>query len=170
MLTADEIKGQIIYEDAVCFAYLPSEGATIGHIHIVPKEAIETLEDCSEELAVQLFYVASYAATSVYEGLGAQGTNIVCNNNAGSGRLLLEVLPRSENDGLDMKWEPKAQPDLDETASAIRDKADVIAAGGSTTSSPLSSPAVPITQGVGVQEMKATDEENYMIKHLYRRP
>jgi histidine triad (HIT) family protein len=172
MLTADQIKGQILYEDAVCFAYLPNDSAVLGHIHIVPKQPVETLEECSEELAVQLFYVASYAATAVYEGLGAQGTNIICNNGkgAGAGQLVLEVVPRSENDGIPLKWDPtqQSQENLDSTASTIRDKADVIAAGGSLPS--VASPAAPVLEGSEPQEMQAGEEENYMIKHLYRIP
>jgi histidine triad (HIT) family protein len=169
MITADKIKGKILYEDALCFAYLPDDATTLGHIHIVPKEPVQTLEDCSEELTIQLFYVASYAATAVYEGLGAHGTNIICNN--GTGQLVLEVLPRQENDGIELKWEPKKQDDLDATATEIMNKADVLAAGGSTQSVQSAGPQ-PVQQPAGPDQtsMKATEEDNYMIKHLYRHP
>ncbi len=165
MLTADKIQGKIIYEDALCFAYLPINATTIGHIHIVPKQPVDTLEDCSDELAMQLFHVASYAATAVYEGLGSQGTNILCNN--GIGQLILHVIPRKEDDGIVLKWKPTQQNQklLDETVVKIKDQTDILAV--RDVSSENSSATIETKEAIPI---KAIEEENYMVKHLYRIP
>lgn len=171
-----QLSAIIIYEDAVCLAYLPHDGAVVGHIYVVPKQHLETLEDAPEELVVQLFAVASAAATAVYEGLGCQGTNILCNNGKGAGRLghlVLEVLPRKENDAFALKWEGKQlQPaDFDAVVRAIGDKVEVLAA---KKLPPVVPPApspepVPQEQPQPPEETKAS-EEDYLVKHLYRIP
>jgi len=167
-------KAKVIYEDKLCVAYIPEDAAVVGHIHVEPKQQVASLEDCDEEVAVQLFYVASYAATAVYEGLGAQGTNIICNN--GDGNLVISVLPRLETDGIQLKWEPKQQTDLDSTASKIHDKADMFAAHSKQDAqimAPGPSESIDVSEDTMPKPEAKTldiDEENYKIKHLYRIP
>ncbi|PIN79566.1 hypothetical protein COV16_03460 [Candidatus Woesearchaeota archaeon CG10_big_fil_rev_8_21_14_0_10_34_8] len=161
-------EGKIVYEDKLCVAYLSEDAAVLGHIHIVPKEHIETLEDCDEELALQLFYVASYAATAVYEGLGSQGTNIICNNGKGAGsqdHLVIQVLSRKEGDNIELKWEAKqqSQADFEEVMSKIKDKADILESGVELT------PEIESVEEEPDQTL-TTEEENYQIKHLYKIP
>ena len=130
-ISQKHVASQIVYEDAVCLAYLPSDAAAVGHIHIIPKSHIETLEQLPEGVAVQLFYVASYAASAVYEGLASHGTNIICNNGVGAGakgHLSLHIIPRFENDGISLTWQPKQlpPPDFEDAMKKIKDKADFI--------------------------------------------
>ncbi len=177
-----QFSATILYEDALCLAYLPHDGAVVGHIHVIPKQHIEILEDAPDELVVQLFAVASAAATAVYEGLGCQGTNILCNNGNGVGRtghLVLEVLPRKEGDTFALKWEGKqlSPADFDTVVRAIADKVEVFVARKervvvvASTPSPEPVPSSPLIQEQPqpAEETK-TSEEDYMVKHLDRVP
>lgn len=173
-----QLSATILYEDAVCLAYLPHNGAVVGHIHVIPKQHLETLEDAPDDLAVQLFAVASAAATAVYEGLGCQGTNILCNNGKGAGRighLVLDVLPRKEGDAFALKWEGKqlAPADFDTVVQAIADKVEVFAAKKEpavVAPAPLSEPIPAVQEQPQPPEETKTSEEDYLVKHLYRIP
>ncbi len=192
------VPAKIIYEDSVCTAILSSDPATLGHIQVLPKQHFQNLEEIPDAIATQLFYVASYAASAVYEGLASHGTNIICNNGAGAGakgHVLIEIIPRKENDGLNYLWEPKklAPTDYDGAVKKLKDKADyislkkdkkekvvqeaapaVLGSGVSSSPAPSSSgqvvPAAEHQENPTNAEVVSKDEENYMIKHLYRRP
>ena len=195
------VSAKIIYEDSVCCAILASDAAALGHIQVLSKQHFQTLEEIPDSIATQLFYVASYAASAVYEGLASHGTNIICNNGNGAGskgHLVIEVIPRKENDGLNFLWEPKkfGPSDFDDAVKKLKDKADYISlkkdkkekavqegnasvVSSAVVSAPNSGSSSDISVAPSVQQSEALptnaevvskDEENYMIKHLYRRP
>ncbi|MEK6868276.1 MAG: HIT family protein [Nanoarchaeota archaeon] len=183
------VAAKIVYEDAAVIAYFSPDPSAVGHIIVVPKQHTETLEELPDAIATQLFYVASYTASAVYEGLASQGTNIICNNGPGAGikgHVTLHIIPRKENDGLSFVWEPKqvAPADFDDIVKKVKDKADYIGVKKETRKVSVSPAIVPSSPQSVVQESVETsspeepqkevitkgDEENYMIKHLYRIP
>ncbi|PIN73907.1 hypothetical protein COV20_02210 [Candidatus Woesearchaeota archaeon CG10_big_fil_rev_8_21_14_0_10_45_16] len=116
----------VLYEDEKVLVSLPEKGVAEGHIEIYSKEE-KDFQKLSPESASHLFFVASFAATAVFEGLGAHGTNIIVKSGVSddnpSGRLSMHIIPRKQDDGLKLQWEPK-QPkyNLDEVVSMIKDK------------------------------------------------
>ena len=171
--------GAIVYEDSLCYATMPSDAAVAGHMLVIPKQHIESLEEVSEEVMIQLMYVASYAASAAYEKLGCQGTNIFCNNGepCAHNHLVINILPRKENDGLNFQWTPKqlTPEDFDEIVRKITDKTDFI--GAKKEEAPQE--VIPETvEQVSVETPEEKEkpqeipkeEENYQIKHLYRIP
>lgn len=120
-------KGQVIYEDEKSLVVVPEAQVCEGYIQVYSKEEEKEIGELSIESGAHLFFVASFAATALFEGLGAQGTNIimksgVSDDNAG-GRLCLHVLSRKMDDNLQsMHWTPK-QPEynVDDVAKKIKD-------------------------------------------------
>jgi len=116
----------ILYEDEKSLAVISGNSIVDSHIEIYSKEEEKYLEKLDQESAAHLFYVASFAATAVFEGLGMQGTNIILKSGESDdnpeGKLCLHILPRKMEDGLKVNWEPK-QPtyDLDGVAKKIKD-------------------------------------------------
>lgn len=128
-LTETYENSSVIYEDEKSLAIIPEKSMMEGHIEIYSKTEENNIESLSIEDASHLFYVASFAATAVFEGLGAHGTNIivksgVSDDNPG-GKLSIHILPRMQEDGLheSLLWKPK-QPDydLDTIKSKIKDQ------------------------------------------------
>ena len=125
-------KERILYEDNATVAVLVEKPSAMGHVRVFPKKTVQSLDELDDDTVVQLFYVASYAATAVFEGLKAQATNIIvksgtCDDNP-KGQLVMHVFPRSESDSLkQVNWEPK-QPSyaLDSIVSKIKDKTWVV--------------------------------------------
>jgi len=117
-----------LYEDEKVLVTLPNKNLVPGHMEIRSKTEEFDITKLSIEDSAHLFYTASFAATAVFEGLGAQGTNIILKSGVSDdnpeGKLILHVLPRFPNDGLDkMLWKPKPPKyNLDDIKKRIKDK------------------------------------------------
>lgn len=156
----------IIYEDAVVKAELLEDGAMIGHIVCSPKQDALTLADLPGAVSVQLFYLASYAATAVFEGLGAQGTNIVVTEGDG---VRVNVVPRKDQDGLDLYWNPeRADPsELDAVASKVSDALWYV---GRQDDSAKPSQAPKEPDGGGGDREVASAKKSYNARQLRHTP
>jgi len=122
-----EIKKQVVYEDEKVLCVVPENPQCVGHLTIYSQEEEKLFENLSEESSSHMFYCASYCATAVFEGLKAQGSNIILKTGISmdnpSNRLCIHILPRYPEDGLDVIGTPmENKPDLDSIASRIKDK------------------------------------------------
>ncbi len=123
-----EERGTIIYEDEKVLCLLLKKGYAKGHIEIYSKEERSEVGRLSIESSTHLFYVASFAATLVFEGLKVQATNIILKSGTSDdnadGNLCIHILPRMQDDGLNktLLWQPK-QPgyDVDSIMKKIKD-------------------------------------------------
>ena len=177
-----QVSAKIVYEDNVCIALLPTDAAATGHIEVMPKQHFETLEDIPDDIAIQLFYAASYAASAVYENLASHGTNIICNNGAGAatGHIALQILPRKENDNISFQWTPKqlSPVEFEEAQKKIGDAAEVLGAkkekqivpAETEAMAPEVSEEAPLPKEEKPETISKEEEENYLVKHLYRIP
>ncbi|MFT4343826.1 MAG: HIT family protein [Candidatus Woesearchaeota archaeon] len=130
-LTDYKIKDTVVYEDAKVLCVNPKQSFCRGHLVIYSQEEEQNFSSLSMESACHLFYVASYCATAVFEGMQAHGSNIImkCGKSADNpeGKLSIHILPRWGDDGLEIL--PKAmsqKPNLDSIAEKINDKTYVI--------------------------------------------
>ena len=154
---------KLIYEDDLVFAILHESPAVLGHVLVIPKKHAPILEELDEISAEQLFVVANKISSLLFEVLGAHGTNILINNGIGAGQelphLVLNVIPRKENDSLNFEWQPKkaSESELKTTQSMIRTFSDNIFSGRDNL------PEIKIKQ-------EEEPEEDYLIKGLRRVP
>ncbi|MBW3018724.1 HIT family protein [Candidatus Woesearchaeota archaeon] len=105
----------MLFEDDDVFVMLSDEPWSVGHIIAVPKKHYPILEQVPDAVMGKLFDLANKASMCVFEGLGAQGTNVLVNNGIPAGQkvnhVVVNVIPRFENDGLDLSWTPKQASD-----------------------------------------------------------
>lgn len=99
-----------IYEDEDFNVILDLGPATKGHALILPKEHYKNLYELPEETAGKVFKLAKKLATEMTQKLGADGFNIVQNNNEVAGQTVfhfhMHLIPRYEGDGQHILWEP----------------------------------------------------------------
>lgn len=99
-----------IYEDEDFNVILDLGPATKGHALILPKEHYKNIYELPEETAGKVFKLAKKLATEMTEKLGADGFNIVQNNNEVAGQTVfhfhMHLIPRYEGDGQHILWEP----------------------------------------------------------------
>ncbi len=127
-----DFKGTVpgaIYEDEKVICTVADNPQCIGHLKVVPK-GFNNFEDIDEETSAHLFFTASFCATAVFEGLGAQGSNIImktgyCTDN--QGELSVHILPRYQEDGLDLVGTPmENKPDNKQIAEKIKDQTYIV--------------------------------------------
>ncbi|MFQ5620372.1 MAG: HIT family protein [Candidatus Nanoarchaeia archaeon] len=132
-----EIKGShpFVYEDEKVLVTVASNPQQLGHMTIYSKEEENDFENLSKESAAHMFFVASFCATAAFEGLQAHGSNIILQTGEcadSDGRLMMHVLPRYQDDGIDLLWEPmKDAPDAKTVENRLRDRMFVLEHTGS---------------------------------------
>ena len=157
---------KFIYEDDLCFAILHESPAIQGHVIVIPKKHVAILEELDDNVVEHLYIISNKISTAIFDTLGAHGTNIIVNNGTAAGQelphVVINILPRKENDNINLEWQPKQVSDaeLKTTQSMINSYSDNIFSGKDTL------PDIKIKQEVRIDK----EEENYLVKGLKRIP
>lgn len=161
-------KKNLLYEDEKVVAFLNSNPATVGHITIVPRQHTPIFEQIPDFVVSELFTKANKLSIACFEALGAEGTNILIQNGlaAGqnSGHVSINIIPRKENDGLNLLWKPKqmSEEQMSTLELTIKEEAKKVGAFEKEKPKPI--------EIEKPKELKPTKEENYLIKQLRRIP
>ncbi len=169
--TCDLIKGKkgLLYEDEQMAILLAPKPAAAGHIILAPKKHAAILEQVPDFVVGKMFDKANKASIAVFETLGAEGTNIIANNGIAAGQttnhFLLNVIPRKENDGLKLLWQPKqlSEEEMSTIELKLRDESKNIGVFEKEEEKPKE-----IRKPEEIKEEK--EEENYLLKQLERLP
>ena len=105
-----EIPSATLFEDEEFRVILDLGPASKGHALILPKVHAANLFELPEETAGKAMILAKKIAATLKEGLHADGINLVQNNGEAAGQTVmhfhLHVIPRYENDTVNVKWTP----------------------------------------------------------------
>lgn len=169
-VVSGKAESESIYEDENVMAVLHLKPAHPGQIILFPKEHYAILEQIPDYIVDHLFKIANKLSTAVFETFNVQGTNIVVQNGVAAGQSIphfcINIIPRSEGDGLNFQWEPK-KPSKDEVEKAliqIKEQAGNIHPSGFEKKKKKVEPEK--------EEVKKITgkEENYLIKQLKKIP
>ena len=109
-LAGGDIPTNTIYEDDGYRVILDNGPATRGHALILPKDHYQDLYELPEDTAAGAMKLAKKVAARMKEVLHCDGLNLVQNNGAAAGQTVLHfhlhVIPRYENDGQRILWNP----------------------------------------------------------------
>ncbi|MBI4918619.1 HIT family protein [archaeon] len=161
-----ENKKNVLFEGDKVIALLHPKPASIGHIIVLPKKHATIIEEVPDYVLPELFSVANKLSLTVFESLGVHGTNLLIQNGIPAGQkhthMMLHVIPRQQNDGLNLMWQPKQGDDeqLTKIALQLEENSKRIGIFEEEPSAP--------------KEVKATEElseeDAYLKKALRRRP
>ena len=102
-IIAGEIPSARIYEDDVVVAFLDIHPNNKGHALVVPRTKFRNIFDGDPILLAHMMMVGQKIAKVQKETLGADGVNLVMNNEHAAGQEVfhahLHVIPRFVNDG-----------------------------------------------------------------------
>jgi len=120
-----------IYEDDKCIAFVADNAITPAQIIIAPKEHYPIIELMPDDLLANCFNVANDMSKKLFERTKIQGTNIIIHNGFPSqdkAHFSINIIPRSENDGLNLEWSANEakQEDLNDSALFIKDALEKI--------------------------------------------
>ena len=161
-------KKGLIYEDDKIVAMLAPKPAVLGHVIILPKEHAPIIEQVPDYVVAQMFVLANKISMASFEVLGAEGTNILVQNGTGAGQThphaMIHVLPRKQNDNLNMLWQPKEMSEEEMSTVELKLKDEAKSIGAFETEKPK---PVEIEKP---ETIEVTEGENYLIKQLERLP
>lgn len=110
-IVENKIPSKRVYEDEVAIAVLDVNGSNPGHCFVIPKSHYPIIEHVPDAEIGRLFQVSNKISSAIFESLGAQGTNIFVANGIPAGQtvahFMINVIPRKENDGINLQWQPK---------------------------------------------------------------
>ena len=112
-----QIPAATLYEDEDFRVILDLNPASKGHALILPKTHAGCLFDLPDEVAAKALGVAKKVGTKLYEGLGADGLNVVQNNGEAAGQTVfhfhMHLIPRYKGDKVKVGWTPGKLTDAD---------------------------------------------------------
>ncbi|MBW2976015.1 HIT family protein [Candidatus Woesearchaeota archaeon] len=110
-IIANRVPSYKVYEDELVLAVLDVNGANPAHCFVIPKNHYPIMEQVPDDELANLFSVANKISSSIFENLKVQGTNIFVANGIPAGQtvahFMIHVIPRNENDGVNLQWKPK---------------------------------------------------------------
>jgi histidine triad (HIT) family protein len=111
----------VVAATAEVLAFLDTRPVFPGHVLVVPRTHLETLEELPDALLVPLYGVVREVATAVRGGLGAGGAFVATNNRVSQSvpHLHVHVIPRTKGDGLRGFFWPRRRYDDDAEAADI---------------------------------------------------
>jgi len=125
------IRGEIpchrVYEDEHVLAFLDVNPIARGHTLVIPKEAVATLDQLSDDSAAAIGRVLPRIARAVLAATGARAYNILQNNGAMAHQAVMHVhfhiIPKwDDGSGLGIGWNASKLADGGELAKAIAAK------------------------------------------------
>lgn len=126
------IRGEIpchpVYEDEQVLAFLDINPLSRGHTLVIPKEAVERVDQLSEDSGAALGRALVRVARAVVAATGCTSYNILQNNGAAAHQAVMHVhfhiIPKYDGQGLGLGWKPGSL-DADDgkaLAAAINEK------------------------------------------------
>jgi len=167
-----ETKFRKIYEDAEVFAVAHPRGAAPGHILVFPKKHYQIFEQIPDYEITHLFSVVNKLSIAVFEGIKAEGTNIIIQNGVAAGQeiphVCIHIIPRKQDDELPLQWKPKRLTEEQMSAVELKLKGAASEIGAFETEKKKEHVK---TEKEETKILKAEKEkENYMIRQLERIP
>jgi histidine triad (HIT) family protein len=106
------IRGEIpchkVYEDDRVLAFLDIGPLSLGHTLVIPKEAVATLDELSDESAAAIGRVLPRLCRAVMKATGCTAYNILQNNGMAAHQAVFHVhfhiIPRYSQSGLGIQW------------------------------------------------------------------
>ena len=161
-----------IYEDEKMIAVMHPNPAALGHVLVFPKKHYQIVEQIPDYEIADLFKKINKISIAVFEGARTQGTNIIVQNGVAAAQKIphvcFHVIPRTENDGLNLQWQPKQLTEEEMSTIELKIKEETANIGGFETEEKKE--PIKLEKSAEKIEEKEGEEENYLIKQLRRIP
>jgi histidine triad (HIT) family protein len=107
----EEIKKRelILFEDQDIIAFFSETPSALSHIIVTTKKHFPSIKEVPDHLVAWAFAIANKLSKILLEGVNLQGLNLLVNIGKEQmyNHFCLHILPRIENDNLNLKWTPK---------------------------------------------------------------
>jgi histidine triad (HIT) family protein len=116
--------GHVVWEDEETIAFLDLRPLFHGHVLLIPRRHLETIEDLESKEVEPLFATARMLAKAVRESMDAKGTFVAMNNKVSQSvpHLHVHIVPRTKGDGLRGFFWPRTKYENEEQMAAVASK------------------------------------------------
>ncbi len=113
----NEIPSNTFYEDEDFKCFLDAFPSSLGHAIIIPKAHTPNVFEIDKNLYGKLYTIIPQIANKLKNALNCDGINILQNNGEAAGQtvfhLHVHLIPRYNNDSVNIKWQTVKPLDLD---------------------------------------------------------
>jgi len=174
-IVGNNVPSYKIYEDDLILAVLDVNGSNPGHCFIIPKNHYPIIEQVPDAEIAHMFTIANKISSSIFENLKSQGTNIFVANGIPAGQTVahftINVIPRKENDGINLQWKPKQLTEEEMSTVELKLKEQIQNIGVENIEKTDQPKTIPEnTEPQQTQPISDDDEEDYVAKQLRRIP
>lgn len=119
-VAARRVESLIVMDDGVTTAFLDHRPLFPGHVLVVPKKHVETLDELPQDLLQPFFGTVQAMTRAVEIAMQAEGTFLAINNRVSQSvpHLHVHVVPRRKGDGLKGFFWPRRKYAENEAESA----------------------------------------------------
>jgi histidine triad (HIT) family protein len=126
-IVAKQIPASMVYEDESALAFMDLGQVNPGHVLVAAKAHAENVYELDEAQAAAVFRAAAKVARAVRDAFGPQGLSIYQANGSAAGQTVfhfhMHLVPRHENDGMNLTWPVKNPPREALEANALKIRA-----------------------------------------------
>ena len=167
-----KVAAKVVYYDDICVAFLKQMPAAPGHMMLVPKKHYTIFEQVPDIEITHLFRIASKLSSAAFDTFGHGGTNIIVNNGGSAGQthphFSIEIIPRNENDGLNLMWQPKQLSEEEMSTAELMLKEETKNIGGFGKVAKEEKKEIKEAKKEVLKEDKG--KESYLFKSLVKMP
>jgi histidine triad (HIT) family protein len=127
-IVARQIPATVVHEDSDTLAFMDLGHVNPGHVLVAAKAHVENIYGLDDTQASALLRAAVRVARAIRDAFSPQGLSVYQANGKSAGQTVfhfhIHLLPRHENDGMQLAWPVKNPPreKLEEYAAKIRGK------------------------------------------------
>lgn len=166
-------KAEVLYEDNEVVVVVKDTALIPGQITVLPKEHYTILEMIPDNILRKCSVIANKVSMAIFESLGCHGTNIVVQNGTSAGQLVphfaVEVIPRRENDAINLQWKPKQlmEEEMEPVFNLLKDSASEIYVG---ENKPIKKERIVVKDKETEMIVEKEGRNNYLLKSIRRLP
>ena len=101
-IVKDDVEASLVYEDELTLAFMNLRQGNPGHVIVIPKEHVETIDELDPELASALYQAVVKVAQGIKVALKPDGMNVWQSSGVAAGQeiphLHIHLFPRMLND------------------------------------------------------------------------
>ena len=125
-IMAKQIPASVVHEDERTLAFMDLGQVNPGHVLVAAKAHAENLYELSDADAAAVFRAAARVARAIRSAFAPEGLSVYQANGKAAGQTVyhfhMHLVPRYENDGMNLSWPVKNPPreQLEANAAKIR--------------------------------------------------
>ena len=118
-----QLPAHVVYEDNQLISFLDIDPIHEGHVLIVPKQHVDSIENLSDEVVLDIMNVARTVVVALKDIYGNEGYSIMQNGGEFNdiGHYHLHVFPRYNGDGFGWRFDDKCHDFSQNVAKELKE-------------------------------------------------